>query len=139
MACVALPTCSQAMAEAERRLPSLPEGLETVVHEQGLSRESIVMRITGCPNGCARPTLAEIGLVGKNLGQYNVYLGGGFAGQRLGQLYRESLTEDEIVSVLRPMLQRFAGERLIGEHFGDFLIRVGIMAPARQAQTPNLR
>jgi sulfite reductase (NADPH) hemoprotein beta-component len=139
MACVALPTCSQAMAEAERQLPSLLDRLETIVRELGLTRESIVMRVTGCPNGCARPYLAEIGLVGKNSGQYNLYLGGGFAGQRLGKLYRESLTEDEIVSLLRPLLQRFASERLPGEHFGDFVIRVGLVAVAGQVQTPNLR
>jgi sulfite reductase (NADPH) hemoprotein beta-component len=134
MACVALPTCGQAMAEAERQLPTLLERLETIVHEVGLAQEPIVMRMTGCPNGCARPYLAEIALVGKSLGHYNLYLGGGFAGQRLGKLYREGMTEDEIVSQLRPMLQRWAGERLPGEHFGDFVIRAGYVAATRQGQ-----
>jgi sulfite reductase (NADPH) hemoprotein beta-component len=134
MACVALPTCGQAMAEAERQLPSLLERLESQVAEVGLSQESIVMRMTGCPNGCARPYLAEIGLVGKNLGQYNLYLGGGFAGQRLAKLYRESLTENEIVSLLQPLFQRFASERLPSEHFGDFVVRVGIVAATRQGK-----
>ena len=132
LACVALPTCGQAMAEAERQLPGLLDRLEEIVRELGLAQESIVMRMTGCPNGCARPYLAEIGLVGKNLGHYNLYLGGGLAGQRLGKLHREGLTEDEIVSTLRPMLQRFAEERLPAEPFGDFVIRVGIVAATRQ-------
>jgi sulfite reductase (NADPH) hemoprotein beta-component len=134
MACVALPTCSQAMAEAERQLPSLLERLDEIVREVGLAQEPIVMRMTGCPNGCARPYLAEIALVGKNLGHYNLYLGGGFAGQRLGKLYKDGLTEDEIVALLRPMLQQFAHDRSPGEHFGDFVIRTGIVAATRQGK-----
>ena len=134
MACVALPTCSQAMAEAERQLPSLLERLESILRDVGLAEEPIVMRMTGCPNGCARPYVAEIGMVGKNFGHYNLYLGGGFAGQRLGKLYREGLSEDEIVAQLQPMFERWAKERLPGEHFGDFAIRAGIVARTTQGK-----
>ena len=85
------------------------------------------MRMTGCPNGCARPFVAEIGLVGKALGQYNLYLGGDFAGQRLNRLYRENIDESEILETLRPILHRYAAERQPGERFGDFVIRAGVV------------
>jgi len=131
MACVALPTCGLAMAEAERYLPSLLEKLEPALAENGLRDEDIVIRMTGCPNGCARPMLAEIAFIGKGPGKYNMYLGGGFAGQRLNKLYRENIGEDEILSELRPMLQRYAKEREAGEHFGDFVIRAGYVKETR--------
>ncbi|MGD0837186.1 MAG: assimilatory sulfite reductase (NADPH) hemoprotein subunit [Polyangia bacterium] len=125
LACVALPTCGLAMAEAERELPKLLDRLGPIMRAAGLAEQAIVMRITGCPNGCARPYLAEIGLVGKNLGRYNLYLGGGFAGDRLSKLYRENLDEDEIVACLEPIIRRYAQERTPGEHFGNFVIRTG--------------
>ncbi|WP_148255030.1 NADPH-dependent assimilatory sulfite reductase hemoprotein subunit [Aidingimonas lacisalsi] len=123
MACVAFPTCGLAMAESERYLPSLIDKLEHAMHDAGLADDAIVVRMTGCPNGCARPYLAEIGFVGKALGRYNLYLGGSFTGQRLNKLYRENIDEDTILATLTPMFQRYARERIEGEHFGDFVIR----------------
>jgi len=134
MACVAFPTCGQAMAESERYLPGLLDKLDGVMRAAGLEGEPIVIRMTGCPNGCARPYLAEIGLVGKNLGKYNLYLGGGFAGQRLNKLYREGIAEEEILATLTPMIQRFASERNSGERFGDFVIRAGYVKPTVQGK-----
>jgi sulfite reductase (NADPH) hemoprotein beta-component len=124
-ACVAFPTCGLAMAESERYLPELITKVETMLEENGLRQESIVMRMTGCPNGCARPWLAEIAFVGKAYGAYNMYLGGGYHGQRLNKLYRSSIKEDEILEILKPMIKEFATERNEGEHFGDFVIRKG--------------
>jgi sulfite reductase (NADPH) hemoprotein beta-component len=131
LACVALPTCGLAMAESERYLPSLLDQLEPILRAAGLEHEPIVIRMTGCPNGCARPYLAEIGLVGKNLGKYNLYLGGGFAGERLNKLYREGLGDHEIVTTLEPILRHYGRERLPGEHFGDFVIRTGYVKATR--------
>jgi sulfite reductase (NADPH) hemoprotein beta-component len=125
MACVALPTCGLAMAESERYLPELIGKIERLMDEAGLGGEEIVVRMTGCPNGCARPYLAEIGLVGKAVGKYNVYLGADFAGQRLNRLYRENIGEEEILDALRPLLADYAGRRQAGEHFGDFVVRAG--------------
>jgi sulfite reductase (NADPH) hemoprotein beta-component len=127
MACVALPTCGLAMAESERYLPTLITKLEGLAAEAGLSNEEIVVRMTGCPNGCARPYLAEIGLVGKAIGKYNLYLGGDFAGARMNRLHRENIAEEEILAVLKPLFHRFAKERLSGEHFGDFVVRIGVV------------
>jgi sulfite reductase (NADPH) hemoprotein beta-component len=134
MACVALPTCGLAMAESERYLPSLLDKLDTIMRKAGLDKDAIVVRMTGCPNGCARPFLAEIGLVGKNLGKYNLYLGGGFVGDRLNKLYRENIAEEEIVAALEPILHRYAGERHAGEHFGDFVIRAGYVKATKQGK-----
>src|SRR5690606_445667 len=125
MACVALPTCGLAMAEAERYMPTLLDKIEVMLDEAGLREEEITIRMTGCPNGCARPALAEISFIGKAVGKYNMYLGGGFAGQRLNKLYRENIGEAEILGELQPMLNRYAKERHEGEHFGDFCIRAG--------------
>jgi len=125
MACVALPTCGLAFAESERYLPSLVSLIDDELIQQGLQEENITIRMTGCPNGCARPYIAEIALVGKAPGIYNLYLGGGFAGQRLNKLYREAANEKEIMEALRPLLQKYAKERSAGEHFGDFLVRSG--------------
>jgi sulfite reductase (NADPH) hemoprotein beta-component len=127
LSCVALPTCGLALAESERYLPKLIEDLEGLLDASGLGQEEIVLRVTGCPNGCARPFLAEIGLVGKIPGKYNLYLGAAFNGSRLNKLYKESLTHDEILAELKPMIQAFAHERTVGEHFGDFVIRKGIV------------
>ncbi|MGO0062918.1 assimilatory sulfite reductase (NADPH) hemoprotein subunit [Brevibacillus fluminis] len=125
MACVSLPTCGLAMAESERYLPTLLDKLELILDEAGLRDEEIVIRMTGCPNGCARPALAEISFIGKAVGKYNMYLGGSFTGHRLNKLYRENIGEAEILAELRPILNRYAKEREEGEHFGDFVIRAG--------------
>jgi sulfite reductase (NADPH) hemoprotein beta-component len=90
--------------------------------------------MTGCPNGCARPYVAEIALVGKNLGKYNLYLGGGFAGDRLNKLYRENIGEHEILACLEPMIRRYAQERIAGERFGDFTIRAGYVKATVQGK-----
>lgn len=123
LACVALPTCGLSLAEAERYLPDLLTELEEVIDENGLREDEITIRMTGCPNGCARPYIAEIAFVGRAPGKYNVYLGGGFAGQRLVKLYRESVPADEIKPLLAPIISHYAKERLDGERFGDFCIR----------------
>jgi sulfite reductase (NADPH) hemoprotein beta-component len=125
MACVALPTCGLALAESERYLPDLVGEIEEVLEEVGLSRDAITIRMTGCPNGCARPFIAEIGLVGRNPATYNLYLGAGFHGQRLGKLYRDSAKAEEIAAILRPILVDYAANRKQGERFGDFCIRAG--------------
>ncbi len=124
-ACVAFPTCGLAMAESERYLPILITKLESTLEEAGLRQDSIVMRMTGCPNGCARPWLAEVAFVGKAYGAYNMYLGGGYHGQRLNKLYRSSIKEEEILDIMKPMIKQYALERKDGEHFGDFVIRKG--------------
>lgn len=126
-ACVAFPTCGLAMAESERYLPVLITKLEDCLEEAGLRQDSIVMRMTGCPNGCARPWLAEVAFVGKAFGAYNMYLGGGYHGQRLNKLYRSSIKEEEILEIMKPLLKRYAVEREEGERFGDFCIRVGVI------------
>ena len=128
MACVSLPTCGLAMAEAERYLPSLITKIEGLLDDAGLGDEEIVTRMTGCPNGCARPAIAELGFIGKGPGKYNMYLGGGFAGERLSKIYRENIGEEEILGELGPILKRYAKERDDKEHFGDFVIRAGIVA-----------
>lgn len=133
-ACVAFPTCGLAMAESERYLPELISKLEGCLEENGLGKESIVMRMTGCPNGCARPWLAEVAFVGKAYGAYNMYLGGGYHGQRLNKLYRSSIKEDEILAIMKPLLNRYSLEREEGEHFGDFCIRVGVIAATNGGQ-----
>ena len=125
MSCVALPKCGLAMAEAERYLPQLLTKVEAMLKEEGLAEEEIVMRMTGCPNGCARPWVAEIALIGKAPGLYNLYLGGDFTGQRLNSLYQENVQEDDILAVLRPLFHHYAQERKPGEGFGDFVVRTG--------------
>jgi sulfite reductase (NADPH) hemoprotein beta-component len=123
MACVALPTCGLALAESERYLPTLVTVLEERLAHHGLSEDEIVIRMTGCPNGCARPYLAEIGLVGKGPGRYNLYLGAAFDGSRLSKLYAEDLEHDGIVAALDPLFAAYARERREGERFSAFLIR----------------
>ncbi|MBU7318192.1 assimilatory sulfite reductase (NADPH) hemoprotein subunit [Paenibacillus oleatilyticus] len=131
MACVALPTCGLAMAESERYLPTLLDKIESILDEAGLREEEIVIRMTGCPNGCARPALAELSFIGKAPGRYNMYLGGGFSGNRLNKMYRENIDEAQILAELRPILNRYAKEREEGEHFGDFVIRTGYVKEVR--------
>jgi sulfite reductase (NADPH) hemoprotein beta-component len=131
MSCVSLPTCGLAMAEAERYLPALLEKIETVLDDAGLHEEEIVIRMTGCPNGCTRPVLGEIAMIGKSPGKYNLYMGAGFAGERMSKLYRESLNEAEILGELTPIIHRYANERSPGEHFGDFVIRTGYVREVR--------
>ncbi|TVY24547.1 Sulfite reductase [NADPH] subunit beta [Lachnellula hyalina] len=134
-ACVAFPTCGLAMAESERYLPELITKLEGVIEENGMRQDSIVMRMTGCPNGCARPWLAEVAFVGKAYGAYNMYLGGGYHGQRLNKLYRSSIKEDEILGIMKPLLKRYSLERTEGEHFGDFVIRIGVIKETTEGKT----
>jgi sulfite reductase (NADPH) hemoprotein beta-component len=129
MACVALPTCGLALAESERSLPDLVTQLEGEVEAAGLRDDAIVIRMTGCPNGCGRPFLAEIGFVGKAPGKYNMYLGAAFNGSRLNTLYKASVAIAEIPSIVRPLLRRYAAERQPGERFGDFAIRVRLVTP----------
>ncbi|MGC1778122.1 MAG: NADPH-dependent assimilatory sulfite reductase hemoprotein subunit [Xanthobacteraceae bacterium] len=128
MACVALPTCGLALAESERYLPDLIAALDQRLAAHGISADDIVIRMTGCPNGCARPYLAEIGLVGKGPGRYNLYLGGAFDGSRLNKLYGEDLDHAGLVAALDPLLAVYAGERRPGERFGAFVIRAGFVA-----------
>jgi sulfite reductase (NADPH) hemoprotein beta-component len=128
MACVALPTCGLALAESERYLPDLVTKLEERLAARGLADEEIVIRMTGCPNGCARPYLAEIGLVGKGPGRYNLYLGAAFDGSRLSKLYAEDAGEGEIIAALDPIFAAYKSERTTGEHFSDYVIRAGFVA-----------
>lgn len=127
IACVALPTCGLALAESERYLPSVITDLEQRMEDFGLRHDAITIRMTGCPNGCGRPYIAEIGFVGRGPNRYNLYLGGGHAGQRLNKLYRQDLDGDAIVETLSPILERFAKERTPGERFGDFVLRTGFV------------
>jgi sulfite reductase (NADPH) hemoprotein beta-component len=128
MACVALPTCGLALAESERYLPDLMTALDEKLATHGLSADDIVIRMTGCPNGCARPYLAEIGLVGKGPGRYNLYLGAAFDGSRMNKLYAEDLDNAGIIAALDRVFAAYAAERHKGEHFGDFAIRAGFVA-----------
>lgn len=125
LACVAFPTCGLAMAEAERYLPTLLDKIELILDESGLRGKEIVIRMSGCPNGCSRPSLGEIGFIGKSPGKYNMYLGAGFVGDRLNKLYKENVGEQEILALLKPLIFQYAKERQEGEHFGDFVIRAG--------------
>jgi sulfite reductase (NADPH) hemoprotein beta-component len=124
MACVALPTCGLALAESERYLPDLITRLEKTLADAGLRDEEITIRMTGCPNGCARPYMAEIGFVGKAPGRYQLWLGGNETSTRLNRLYRDNVKDPDIENELRPVFERFARERLPGERFGDFCDRV---------------
>jgi len=120
-------TCGLAMAEAERYLPRLIDKIEEIVDANGLHDKEITIRMTGCPNGCARHTIAEIAFIGRGPGKYNMYLGAAFNGSRLSKLYRENVGEEDILSELGVLLPRYAKERLEGEHFGDFVIRAGVV------------
>jgi sulfite reductase (NADPH) hemoprotein beta-component len=128
MACVALPTCGLALAESERYLPDLLTALDEKLSLHGLSADDIVIRMTGCPNGCARPYLAEIGLVGKGPGRYNLYLGAAFDGSRLNKLYAEDVDHDAIIAALDKLFAAYSAKREKGERFGNFCIRAGFIA-----------
>ena len=125
MSCVALPTCGLAMAESERYLPDLVTEIEKILQDEGLGEDAITIRMTGCPNGCARPYVAEIAFVGKGPRTYNLYLGGGFLGERLNKLYKADVKDNEIVGILQPIIEDYAKNRINGEAFGDFVIRAG--------------
>jgi sulfite reductase (NADPH) hemoprotein beta-component len=129
MACVALPTCPLAMAEAERMLPAFVTDIEGLLAKHALADDAIIFRVTGCPNGCGRAMLAEVGLVGKAPGRYNLHLGGNLEGTRIPRLYQENITEPQILSELDALIGRWAKERNPNECFGDFVIRVGVIAP----------
>ncbi len=124
LACPALPTCGLALAESERMLPGLIDRIEAVCSEVGLAGEEIIIRSTGCPNGCARPYMAEIAFVGKAPGRYQVWLGGNTSGTRLNRLWKDVVKDPDIVNELRPVLARYATERNSGERFGDWCERV---------------
>lgn len=126
LACVALPTCGLAMAESERYLPTLMTLLEERLEALGLHDEPIVIRMTGCPNGCARPYNAEIAFVGRAPGIYDMHLGGNRAGTRMAKLVATNLNQDEILRSVGPIFERFAAERFEEEHFGDFCVRTGL-------------
>ncbi len=129
LACVALPTCGLALAESERYLPDLITRLEDELERVGLAQDELTIRMTGCPNGCARPYLAEIGLVGRSPGIYNLYIGGAFDGTRMNKLYRRDQDGNAIVAAVAPLLRDYAERRTAGERFGDFAIRVGHVHP----------
>jgi sulfite reductase (NADPH) hemoprotein beta-component len=124
IACPALPTCGLALSESERAMPDVLDRIEGVMSELGLAEEEIIIRMTGCPNGCARPYTAELALVGRAPGKYQLYAGGNQAGTRLAELFRQSVKSEDIANELRPWLSRFARERLGSERFGDFCQRV---------------
>jgi sulfite reductase (NADPH) hemoprotein beta-component len=124
IACPALPTCGLALAESERAMPGLLTQLEGLLEEVGLRQEELIVRMTGCPNGCARPYMAEIAFVGKAPNKYQIYLGGNEAGTRLNRLYKDSVKGDDLLPELRPVLTRYRDQRQNGERFGDFCERV---------------
>ncbi|HET8840392.1 MAG TPA: NADPH-dependent assimilatory sulfite reductase hemoprotein subunit, partial [Ktedonobacteraceae bacterium] len=126
MACPALPTCGLALAEAERISPSIVDQIEIDLRELGLEGEQISIRMTGCPNGCARPYMGDIGFVGRTKDIYNVYIGGDQPNTRLNTLYAAMVHTADLATTIRPLLKIWRDERLPGEKFGDFSHRVGI-------------
>jgi sulfite reductase (NADPH) hemoprotein beta-component len=134
MSCVALPTCGLALAESERVLPQVVADFEKVLESVGLRDDDITLRITGCPNGCGRPFLGEIGLIGKAPGKYNLYLGAAFNGARMNVLYKASVPVAEVLTLLTPIFKDFATTRTPGERFGDFVLRKGYV---KQTHTPH--
>jgi sulfite reductase (ferredoxin) len=141
MACPALPTCGLAVTEAERAMPGLLDQLEVELKRLGLENERFTVRMTGCPNGCARPYNADIGLVGRSAhiekdgrpapGTYTIFLGGRTLGDRLNIEYKDYVPYDKVVEVLLPVLHRFKVERHSGETLGDFCDRIGVEELAR--------
>ncbi|KZN34685.1 assimilatory sulfite reductase (NADPH) hemoprotein subunit [Pseudoalteromonas luteoviolacea] len=135
MACVALPTCPLAMAEAERYLPDLVEKTEALLAKHEIANDDIILRVVGCPNGCGRAMLAEVGLVGKGPGKYNVYLGGNREGTRVPKLYLENVGEETYLPALDELIGQWASQRNEQECFGDFVIRKGIVAEVKVSKT----
>jgi sulfite reductase (NADPH) hemoprotein beta-component len=135
LACVSLPTCALAMAEAERYLPDLLQKVETLLRQHGLQDAPIHLRVSGCPNGCSRPYLGEIALIGKAPGRYNLMLGADARGQRLNTLHRENIDEAQILETLDPLFARYSAERNHDEGFGDFLVRSDIVTPPKLKKT----
>jgi len=131
MACVAFPTCPLAMAESERMLPAFVTQVETILAAHKLANEHIILRVTGCPNGCGRAMLAEVGLVGKGPDRYSLYLGGNKAGTRIPKIYQENLTSAAILAELDSLVARWSTERNSNEAFGDFVIRVGVVSEVK--------
>lgn len=129
MACVSFPTCPLAMAEAERALPDISARIDQIMLSHGLSDRSFVFRITGCPNGCGRAMLAEVGLVGRAVGRYDLYIGGNVAGTRIPRLHLTNVPITDILNTLDEYVARWAKEGELSESFGDFSIRVGIVKP----------
>lgn len=129
MACVSLPTCPLAMAEAERYLPDAVTEIEGILEKHGLTGQSIIYRITGCPNGCGRAMLAEVGLVGKGPNKYNLHLGGNKEGTRIPRLYRENISDAEIMAILDQLIGQWAINKQPNEAFGDYVIRASIVKP----------
>ncbi|WP_132141725.1 assimilatory sulfite reductase (NADPH) hemoprotein subunit [Luteibacter rhizovicinus] len=127
VACVALPTCGLAMAEAERYLPDITTRLEALLDTHGLIDAPILLRLSGCPNGCSRPYLGEIALIGRAPGRYDLRLGADFRGQRLNRVYRENVDESAILAALDPLFGAYAVERQEAEGFGDWLLRSGAL------------
>ncbi len=128
LSCVALPTCGLAMAEAERYMPDLLDLFNRLKAQYHISETPITLRITGCPNGCARPYLAEIALTGRAPGRYNLYLGGSFHGDRLAKLYAGNVSEERFIDLLAPLFQAYSQRRNTDEYFGDFLIREDLLS-----------
>jgi sulfite reductase (NADPH) hemoprotein beta-component len=133
LACVSLPTCSLAMAEAERYLPNFTDRVDALLAKHGLREIPLTLRITGCPNGCARPYLAEIALIGRAPGRYTLRLGADAVGSRLNVVYRDNIDEPAIVSVLDELIGRYSTERHADERFGDFLWRAEVLKPEPRA------
>ncbi|MBE7178086.1 MAG: NADPH-dependent assimilatory sulfite reductase hemoprotein subunit [Mucilaginibacter polytrichastri] len=123
MACVAMNTCPLALAEGQRYLPTLITHIESLLETHQLQDENMTIRMTGCPNGCARPYISEIGFVGTALGEYNMHLGADVTGERLNKLYKESLNEEQILAELDALFGQFAAEKESGEAFGNFVVR----------------
>lgn len=137
MACVALPTCGLAMAEGERYMPELVSKIEAITARHGLTDAPITLRLTGCPNGCSRPYIAEIGLTGRAPGKYNLYLGGGFHGQRLNKMVLENAAEPAILALLEKVIAHYGRDRRESEPFGDFAIRAGYVAEVLEGRSFN--
>jgi sulfite reductase (ferredoxin) len=133
MACPAIPTCGLAVAEAERALPSLVRKLASLLDELGLAEERISFRMSGCPNGCSRPYLGDVGFVGTTLGKYDVMLGGDFDGTRLNRVFAPNVPITDIPTLLRPLFEAFRSERTPGEGFGNWTERVGFDALRQHA------
>jgi sulfite reductase (NADPH) hemoprotein beta-component len=129
MACVSVPTCPLAMAEAERVLPDISAKIDLIMQSHQLSDRAFVFRITGCPNGCGRAMLAEVGLVGRAVGRYDLYIGGNVEGTRIPRLHKTNIPIADILNTLDQYVGRWAKEGELSESFGDFSIRVGIVKP----------